>query len=87
MRDNVPRATFASPALGGDTELELDVVEAHAGSCMAGNITLGNAFADTDDHGGGWLAGEWMSEYKCESVAFAIPFDVPANQRGILVRA
>jgi hypothetical protein len=47
----VPHATFALAALGGNTELELDLVEPHASFRMAGNFAIRNSTADTDDHG------------------------------------
>jgi hypothetical protein len=47
---NVTGTTFALPALGGDTQLELDLVEAHACACMAGNFAIRNPVADADDH-------------------------------------
>jgi hypothetical protein len=51
LRHNVPHATFALPALGGNTEFELDFVETHASLCMAGNFAVRNSTADTYDHG------------------------------------
>ena len=51
LRHHVPRTTFALAALGGNTELELDLVETHASLCMAGNFAIRNSAADTDDHG------------------------------------
>ena len=46
-------AAFAAAALGGDAEFELDLVEAHACARMADDVTVRDAAADTDDHGGG----------------------------------
>ena len=70
----VPCTTFALAALGGNTELKLNLVETHASLCMAGNFAVRNSAADTDDHGLAWLLGELIPRtyYKCESIAFAI---------------
>ena len=60
LRDNFTRAPFALATLGRDTQLELDVIEAPSCPDMAGDITVGNPLANTDDHGGSkcktWLA-------------------------------
>ena len=58
LRHHVAGAAFAASALGGHAQLELDLIEAHAGTGMAGNLTVRNPAANTDDHGGrqcGWL--------------------------------
>jgi hypothetical protein len=58
LRYDIAGATFAATALGGYAQFELDFVKAHACTCVAGNLTVGNPAANTDDHGGrqcGWL--------------------------------
>ncbi len=58
LRHNFTGAAFAASALGGNAKLELDFVKAHTGPRMAGNFTVGNSAANTDNHGGrqcGWL--------------------------------
>jgi hypothetical protein len=58
LRHHVAGAAFAAAALGGHAQLELDFVETHACARVAGNFTVGNSAANTDDHGGrqfGWL--------------------------------
>jgi hypothetical protein len=69
--DNVSGATFALATLGGDTQFELDLVEAHAGVRVAGYLAIRNSAADTNDHGlACWLVIRCV-DYKCESIAFA----------------
>ena len=50
---HVARAAFAAATLQGNAELELNLVKAHASACMARDIAVRDAAADTDDHGGG----------------------------------
>ncbi len=74
MRDHIAGAAFAPATLGGHAEFELYVVKPVARTNMAGDVTVRNAVAYTDDHGGkqgGWLLK--IGDYKYESVAFAIP--------------
>ena len=61
MRHHIAGAAFAASALGGDAQLELNLIEAHASACMAGNLPVRNPAANTDDHDGKqavWLAVE-----------------------------
>lgn len=51
LRDHLAGATFTTPALGGNAQLKLDVVKAHASTRVARNVTVGDAAANTDDHG------------------------------------
>lgn len=78
LRDHVPRAAFALPALGGHTQFKLDLVETHAGTRMARDVTVRNSAADADDHGV-WLKA--FLNYKCESVALATQFCLICSQR------
>ena len=62
LRHHVTGAAFAATALGGYAQFELDFIEAHASTRMAGNLSVGNPAANTDDHGeqAVWLAVEGM---------------------------
>ena len=53
LRHHIARAAFAAAALGGYTQFKLYFVKAHAGPGVAGDFTVGNSAADTNDHGSG----------------------------------
>ena len=51
LSDDFAGATFTLAALGGNTELELNFVERHAGSHVACDFTVGDSAAYANDHG------------------------------------
>ena len=51
LLDQLTRAAFAAAAAGGNAQLELDVVKAHAGVRLAGDLAVGHSVADTNNHG------------------------------------
>ena len=53
LGDHITGAAFTAAALGRDTEFKLDLVKAHACAGVADDVTVRDATADTDDHGGG----------------------------------
>ena len=53
LGNHIARSAFAAAALGGNPQLKLDVVKAHASMGMTGNFTIRDATADTDNHGSG----------------------------------
>ena len=53
LRNQITGGTFAAAALGGDTQFKLDFVKTHASPGVAGDFTVGNSAADTNDHGSG----------------------------------
>jgi hypothetical protein len=72
LRDDLANAALTLATLRCDAQLELDVVEAHSGAGMTGNLTVRDSAANTSDHGGNGV-GQWMGcrHYKCESLLFA----------------
>ena len=56
LRDNIAGAFFALATLRGNTQFKLNIVKAHARTHVAGNLSVRNAFADTNNHGGTLMA-------------------------------
>lgn len=58
LRHDIAGAALAAAALGGNAQLELDFVKAQTRPGVAGNFSVRNSAAYTDDHGGklsSWL--------------------------------
>jgi hypothetical protein len=49
--DDFACAVFAAPALGGNPQFELDVIESLALAGVQSNLFLGHAAANTNNHG------------------------------------
>lgn len=49
LGDYVAGAVFAATALGGNAQLKLDFIKTHARTRMAGNVTVRNTAADTNN--------------------------------------
>ena len=47
---HVAGVVLALAALGGDAELELDLVKTHASTCVTRKFAVGDTVADADDH-------------------------------------
>jgi hypothetical protein len=79
LGDHVTRTTFTPTALGGHTQLQLDIVKAHACTHMAGDFPVRNSVTHTNNHGYRLKKGiaqtrrlgTWIN-YRCESISFAI---------------
>ena len=52
LRHNVTGTTFALSTLGGNTQFKLNLVKAHASTCVTDNFAVRDSVADADDHGG-----------------------------------
>ena len=50
LRNDIPRAAFAAPALRAHTQFELHFVEGHACTNMACNLAVGHSAANANDH-------------------------------------
>ncbi len=58
MRHHIAGAALAATTLGGNAQFELDFVKAQTRPGVAGNFSVRNSAAYTDDHGGklsSWL--------------------------------
>lgn len=58
LRHDIAGAALAAAALGGNAQFELDFVKAQTRPGVAGNFSVRNSAAYTDDHGGklsSWL--------------------------------
>ena len=58
LRHHIAGAAFAATTLGGNAQFELDFVKAQTRPGVAGNFSVRNSAAYTDDHGGklsSWL--------------------------------
>jgi hypothetical protein len=51
LRHDVARARLALAALGGDAQLQLNIVKPHASTRVADDVAVGDTFADTNNHG------------------------------------
>lgn len=51
LGNHIACAAFAPAALGGNAQFKLDFVKTHAGTDVAGDFSVGNAAADTNNHG------------------------------------
>ena len=51
LGDHISRTLLALATLRGNTQLKLDIVKTHAGMDMAGNFSVRDALADTNNHG------------------------------------
>jgi hypothetical protein len=81
LRHYLADAALTLAALGCHAKFELDVVEAHSGAGMTGNLSVGDTAANTCDHGGNG-SSKWMGcrHYKCESLLFAMNIDNHAGE-------
>ena len=61
LGDHVAGAVFAATALGGNAQLKLDFIKTHTRTRMAGDVTVRNTAADTNNHGNGALSGRWFT--------------------------
>ena len=50
LRHHIASTLLAATALGGDTQLKLDVVKAHASMNMLGNFAVRHFAANTNNH-------------------------------------
>jgi hypothetical protein len=51
LLDQIAGTAFAATAASGNTQFKLDVVKAHTGVRLAGDLAVGHSVADTNNHG------------------------------------
>lgn len=56
LRDDATGALFALATLRGNTQFKLNIVKTHTSTNVAGDFSIRNAFADTNNHGGTLVA-------------------------------
>ena len=51
LGDDITGAAFATTALRGHAQFKLDFIKTHASARMAGDVTVGDTAANTNNHG------------------------------------
>lgn len=59
LGDDVARTAFAAAALRGHAQFKLDFIKTHASAGMAGDVSVGDTAADTNNHGSQARGGGW----------------------------
>lgn len=79
LGDDITGAAFAAAALRGDTEFELDLVEAHACTSLADDVTVRDAAADTDDHGTSPVVAEMSGQRRTRERRLRVQITMPVT--------
>jgi hypothetical protein len=86
LRHDLACRALALAALGRHAQLELDVAEIQAGPHVAGNLLVGNAVADANDHGRTVEAGLAIQGFSMRMVLIAVTWIKPLRSAEVLVR-